>query len=80
MPPKEGPRRPPKRAAPATAADMGSTYGVEEEREAQIEKYKKIEQLRLEIRRLRTEGTGSKKKEGSKKVSKTKESKKDKSK
>ena len=59
MPPKEGPRRPLKRAAPAAAADMGSAYGVEEEREAQIEKDKEIERLRLEIRRLRAEGTES---------------------
>ena len=59
MPPKEGPRRPPKRAAPAAAADVGSAYGVEAEREAQIEKDKEIERLRSEIRRLRKEGTGS---------------------
>ena len=59
MPPKEGPRRTPKKAAPAVAADMGSAYGVEEEREAQIEKDKEIERLRSEIHRLRAERTGS---------------------
>ena len=59
MPPKEGPRRPPKRASPVAAADVGSAYGAKEEREGQIEKDKEIERLRLEIRRLRAEGAGS---------------------
>ena len=59
MPPKEGPRRPPKRAAPVAAADVGSAYGVEAEREAQIEKDKEIERLRSKIRRLQAEGTES---------------------
>ena len=49
MPPKEGPRHPLKRAASATAADVGSAYDAEEERECQLEKDREIERLRLEI-------------------------------
>ena len=55
MAPKEGPRRPPKRAA----ADVGSTFGAEREKEDQTEKDREIERLRLEIRRHRAEGIGS---------------------
>ena len=53
---KEGQCHPPKRTAPATATDVGSAYGAEEEEDFQLEKDRKIERLRLEIRRLRIEG------------------------
>ena len=59
MPPKEGPRRPPKRAAPVAATDVGFAYGAEKEREGQLEKDRKIERLRIEIRRLHVEGAES---------------------
>ena len=48
MEPKEGPRRPPKRAVPGAVTDIGSTHGTAEA-DFQIEKDREIERLRLEI-------------------------------
>ena len=57
MAPKEGSRRPSKRAVPEAVTDVGSAHGTAEE-DFQIEQDREIEWLRLEIRRLRAEGAG----------------------
>ena len=48
MAPKEGPRRPSKRAVPEVVTNVGSAHGTAEE-DLQIEKDREIERLRLEI-------------------------------
>ena len=55
---KEGLHHPPNRTAPKAVADVGSMHGEAVE-DPQLRKDREIEWVRLEIQRLRAEGTGS---------------------